>query len=202
MTITKDVTRSQLFTIFSATDFTEGTKTVTVTVTSSNGLLSDTFDVDIIPLSIRLDIDQGDIITLSGSTADTQNQLVIPVTNLGLMATDNVEVSAKIVDGKSLGTVTISLDAESTTNANFTVSAADSGSTVRFEVTVEVVGDDSDKVTKEIGADKMIDFSVEYYIDETTEESPWFTLVIFVIGALVVYGGVRLARSRSSSTRF
>ena len=118
------------------------------------------------------------------------------------MATDNVEVSAKIVDGKSLGTVTISLDAESTTNANFTVSAADSGSTVRFEVTVEVVGDDSDKVTKEIGADKMIDFSVEYYIDETTEESPWFTLVIFVIGALVVYGGVRLARSRSSSTRF
>ena len=202
MTITKDVTRSQLFTIFSATDFTEGTKTVTVTVTSSNGLLSDTFDVDIIPLSIRLDIDQGDIITLSGSTADTQNQLVIPVTNLGLMATDNVEVSAKIVDGKSLGTVTISLDAESTTNANFTVSAADSGSTVRFEVTVEVVGDDSNKVTQEIGADKMIDFSVEYYIDETTEESPWFTLVIFVIGALVVYGGVRLARSRSSSTRF
>lgn len=153
-------------------------------------------------MSIRLDIDQGDIITLSGSIADTQNQLVIPVTNLGLMATDNVEVSAKIVDGKSLGTVTISLDAESTTNANFTVSAADSGSTVRFEVTVEVVGDDSNKVTQEIGADKMIDFSVEYYIDETTEESPWFTLVIFVIGALVVYGGVRLARSRSSSTRF
>ena len=153
-------------------------------------------------MSIRLDIDQGDIITLSGSTADTQNQLVIPVTNLGLMATENVEVSAKIVDGKSLGTVTISLDAESTTNANFTVSAADSGSTVRFEVTVEVVGEDSNKVTQEIGADKMIDFSVEYYIDETTEESPWFTLVIFVIGALVVYGGVRLARSRSSSTRF
>ena len=202
ITITKDVTRSQMFTVFSATNFTEGTKTVTVTVTSSNGQLSDTFDVDIIPLSIRLDIDQGAIRTLSESTADTENQLVIPVTNLGLMATGNVEVSAKIVDGKSLGTVTISLDAESTTNANFTVSPEDSSGTVRFEVTVEVLGEDSGKVSQEIGEDKTIDFSFEYYIDETTEESPWFTLVIFVIGALVVYGGVRLARSRSSSSRF
>jgi len=118
------------------------------------------------------------------------------------MATGNVEVSAKIVDGKSLGTVTISLDAESTTNANFTVSPEDSSGTVRFEVTVEVLGEDSGKVSQEIGEDKTIDFSFEYYIDETTEESPWFTLVIFVIGALVVYGGVRLARSRSSSSRF
>lgn len=202
ITITKDVTRSQMFTVFSATNFTEGTKTVTVTVTSSNGLLSDTFDVDIIPLSIRLDIDQGAIRTLSDSTADTENQLVIPITNLGLMATGNVEVSAKIVDGKSLGTVTISLDAESTTNANFTVSPSDSSGTVRFEVTVEVLGEDSEKVSQQIGEDNTIDFSFEYYIDETSEESPWFTLVIFAIGALVIYGGVKLARSRSTSSRF
>ena len=191
-----------MFTVFSATNFTEGTKTVTVTVTSSNGLLSDTFDVDIIPLSIRLDIDQGAIRTLSDSTADTENQLVIPITNLGLMSTGNVEVSAKIVDGKSLGTVTISLDAESTTNANFTVSPADSSGTVRFEVTVEVLGEDGEKVSQQIGEDKTIDFSFEYYIDETSEESPWFTLVIFAIGALVIYGGVKLARSRSTSSRF
>tara|TARA_Y100000766_G_scaffold2099_1_gene1679 strand:+ start:7769 stop:17344 length:9576 start_codon:yes stop_codon:yes gene_type:complete len=202
LTISKDDTRSQLFTVFSPDDFTEGTKTVTVTVTSENGLLTDTFDVEIIPLSIRLDIDQGDIVTLSGSTADAKNELVIPVTNLGLMESDNVEVSAKIVDGKSLGTVTISLGAESTTNAIFNVSAEDSGSTVRFEVTVNVLGDDADKVSQQIGADNMIDFNIEYYIDETTEESPWFTLVILVLGALVAYGGVRLARSRSSSTRF
>jgi hypothetical protein len=202
ITITKDVTRSQMFTVFSATNFTEGTKTVTVTVTSSNGLLSDTFDVDIIPLSIRLDIDQGAIRTLSDSIADTENQLVIPITNLGLMATGNVEVSAKIVDGKSLGTVIISLDAESTTNANFTVSLADSSGTVRFEVTVEVLGEDGEKVSQQIGEDKTIDFSFEYYIDENSEESPWFTLVIFAIGALVIYGGVKLARSRSTSSRF
>ncbi len=205
--IAKGDSRSQMFTAFAPEDFVEGSKTITVTVTSEDGIFTDTFDVVISKQSILLYVDQGAIVTLSDNIADSAGQLVIPVTNLGLLGTSDVVVTAKLQESnKSLGSQTISLGPDSTTNAVFALTAEDSTSgPVRFEVRVEVVGVDSVQVEQQIGADGEeleIDFSVEYYIDVDTEDSPWLTLAIFLIAALVIYGGIRLARSRSSSSRF
>ena len=72
---------------------------------------------------------------------------------------------------------------------------------------VEVLGDDADQVIQEIGiedGEQTIDFSIEYYIQTDTDETADTLLVagIVILGLLVIYGGVRLARSKSSSTRF
>ena len=204
ITIAKGDSRSQMFTAYAPDDFVSGSKTVTVTVTSEDGIFTDTFDVVISKASIELYIDQGAIVTLSDNVADTAGKLVIPVTNLGSLGSSDVVVSASIVGGETLGSQTITLNPNSTTNAEFDVSAEDSTGNVRFEVRVEVIGDDSENVIQQIGTDdsKIIDFSVEYYITEETKDSPWFTLAIFVLGALVIYGGIKASRGGSKSTRF
>ena len=203
--IPKTGSRSQMFTAYSSDDFTSGTKKVTVTVTSEDGIFTDSFNVSITKASIELFIDQGDIVTLSDNVADSAGQLVIPVTNLGFLGSSNVVVSASIVDGKSLGSQTITLNPNATTNVEFDLLAEDSSNTVRFEVRVEVAGDESSQVTQEIGIggeDKTIDFSIEYYITVESKSTPWFTVAIAILGGLVIYGGIRVSRAKSSSNRF
>ena len=204
ITIAKGDSRSQLFTAYAPQDFEAGSKTVTVTVTSEDGIFTETFDVVISKASIKLYINQGAIVTLSDNVADTAGKLVIPVTNEGSLESSDVIVSASIVGGKSLGSKTITLGANSTSNAEFDMLAEDSSGNVRFSVVVEVAGDDSVNVEQQIGVDgsNEIDFSVEYYITQDTEDSPWFTLVIFLLGALVIYGGIKVSRSNSKSARF
>ena len=130
---------------------------------------------------------------------------MIPVTNLGFLGSSDVIVSANIVDGKSLGQQTITLNPNGTTNAEFDLLADDAKGTVRFEIRVEVVGADSSQVTQQIGieaGEQTIDFSIEYYITGSTEDSMWLTVAIFLLGALVIFGGIKAARSKSSSSRF
>ena len=85
ISIAKGDSRSQLFTAYAPDDFTSGSKTVTVRVTSEDGVFTDTFDVEITKASIELYIDQGKIVTLSDNIADKAGKLVIPVTNLGFL---------------------------------------------------------------------------------------------------------------------
>jgi len=205
ITITKGDSRSQLFTAYAPEDFVSGSKTVTVIVTSEDGLVTESFSVEISKASIVLFIDQGDIVTLSDNVADTAGKLVIPVTNLGFLGSSDVIVTAEIVDGKSLGQQTITLNPNGTTNAEFDLLADDAKGTVRFKITVQVVGEDSSQVTQEIGiedGEQSIDFSIEYYISGDSEDSIWLTVVIFLLGALVIFGGVRVARAKSSPSRF
>ena len=207
ITIPKGETRSQMFTAFAPEDFVEGSKTVTVTVTSEDGLFTDTFDVVISKQSILLSVDQGAAVTLSDTTADTAGKLVIPVTNEGLLGANIVQVTATIQGSdKNLGTVTIALGPNSTNNAVFDVSALDSSGDVRFKIEVVVVDELGNEVEieQEIGenGDNWVDFKITYNIDVDTEDSIWLTLGIFLLGALVVYFGVRMARSRSTSSRF
>jgi len=207
ISIAKGDSRSQLFTAYSSDDFTSGSKTVTVRVTSEDGVFTDSFDVEITKASIKLDINQGAIVTLSDNVADKAGKLVIPVTNLGLLGSDDVSVTASIQGGKSLGTQTITLNPNGTTNAEFDLTADDASGTVRFEVRVEVLGDDSSQVTQEIGiedGEQTIDFSIEYYIQtsDADKADTWFVAAIALLGILVIYAGFRIARSKSSSTRF
>jgi asparagine N-glycosylation enzyme membrane subunit Stt3 len=203
--ITKDDSRSQLFTAYAPDDFVSGSKTVTVKVTSENGIKTESFDVIISKASIVLFIDQGDIVTLSDNDADTAGKLRIPVTNLGFLGSSDVIVSANIVDGKSLGQQTITLNPNGTTIAEFDLLADDAKGTVRFEIRVEVVGEDSSQVTQQIGiedGEQTIDFSIDYYISGDSEDSIWLTVAIFILGVLVIFGGVRAARAKSSPSRF
>ena len=69
----------------------------------------------------------------------------------------------------------------------------------RFDYRIDVVGAESTSV-ESIPEDG--DFPLEYNIETTADgESVWMTLLIVILGALVIYGGVRTARSRGG-TRF
>lgn len=199
ITIAKGDSRSQLFTAFAPADFDSGSKEITVTVTSEDGIFTESFDVEIMLSNIVLSVDQGDIVTLSDNIANRVGKLVIPIENTGFLGSNDVVVSAKIVGGRDLGAQTISVDPESTSNAVFDLEADDASGTVRFEVRIEVVGEDSSFIDEPVDE---FDFSIEYYIDEDADDSLWFTLVIFVLCALVIYGGIKISRRSSSSARF
>ena len=203
--ITKDDFRPLLFTAHAPDDFESGSITVTVTVSSNGSILPQSFEVEISKASIDLYIDQDMIPTLSNTVADKDGKLVIPVKNRGELATSDVIVSASIVDGRSLGSQTITLGSNATTNVEFDLTAADATGSVRYEVRVEVVGENSSNVIHEIGieeGERTIDFSIQYFINDESEASPWFVVVIALLGVLVIYGGVRAARAKSTSSRF
>ena len=199
ITIAKGDSRSQLFTAYAPADFDSGSKVITVTVTSEDGVTTDSFDVEIMRSNIDLSVDQGEIVTLSDNIANRAGKLVIPIKNSGFLGTDDVVVSAKIVGGRDLGAQTITANPESTSNAEFALEAGDASGTVRFEVRIEVVGEDSSFIEDPVDE---FDFSIEYFIDEESDDSPWFTLAIFVLGAFVIYGGIKISRRTASSARF
>ena len=205
--ITKGDIRPQAFIAHSPDEFESGSITIGVTVSSNDSLTTETFDVIISKASIKLYIDQDAIATLSDTVADKDGKLVIPLTNLGFLESSDVSVSAKIIGREETLvrlTNVVTLSPNSTTNVEFEVLAADATGNVRFEVTVMVIGDDSSHVVQEIGleGEQTIDFSIQYFIDVDSEESPWFTVIIALVGGLVIYGGVRVSRAKSTSSRF
>tara|TARA_B100001093_G_scaffold519934_1_gene611529 strand:- start:10217 stop:19900 length:9684 start_codon:yes stop_codon:yes gene_type:complete len=204
VTIPKDGVRSQLFTAYAAENFT-GTPTLTVTVTSEDGVTSESFDVEFTKSDIRLSVDQSQIILLSDKRDGEAGDLVIPVYNDGYLSTSNLVVSASIQGTDiDLGSQTVSIGAKSTEQVVFAISAEDASATVRYEVKVEVVGEESDYVTQQIGEDgeKVIDFSIKYEVFVESDDSPLLTFGILLLGFLVVYGGVKLARNGRNTTRF
>jgi hypothetical protein len=132
---------------------------------------------------------------------------VIPVYNDGYLSTSNLVVSAS-VQGQdlNLGSQTVSIGAKSTVNVSFDVDASVASDIVRYEVKVEVVGDDAAYVTEQINEgssnEKVIDFPVQYYIEVNSDDLNFFTVVIVILGALVIFGGVKASRSGSKANRF
>jgi hypothetical protein len=205
--IPKDGSRTQTFTAFAA-DYFNGTPTLKVTVTSEDGLTSETFDVEFTKSNIQLSVDQSEIILLSDSTDGESGKLVIPVYNDGYLSTSNLVVSASVqLQDIDLGSQTVSIGAKSTVNVEFDIDASVASDIVRYEVKVEVVGDDAGYVTEQINEDsntdkKVIDFPVQYYIEVDSEDSSYFTLVIVVLGALVIFGGVKASRGGRKANWF
>ncbi|MDA8546286.1 glycosyltransferase family 39 protein [Euryarchaeota archaeon] len=199
ITIAKGDTRSQMFTAFAPEDFDSGSKVITVIITSEDGVKTDSFDVEIVTADINLMVDQGEIATLSDNIANRAGKLVIPIKNSGFLGSDDIVVSASIQGGRSLGSQTVSIEPEGTTNVTFDLEASDAAGTVRYDVRIEIVGEDSAFTDKAVDE---FDFKIEYYIDETSDESPLFTILIVVLGALVLYGGVRISRRSSKGSRF
>jgi hypothetical protein len=138
---------------------------------------------------------------MSNLYANRAGKLIIPIENIGKLGSDDIVVSASIQGGRSLGAQTVSVDPEGMTNVTFDMEASDASGLVRFDVRVEIVGEDSEFTDSAV---QEFDFSIEYVIDESNDDSnsDWFTFVIVILGALVLYGGVRISRRSNKGSRF
>jgi hypothetical protein len=196
MTIAKDTNRVQMFTAFAPADFTEGSFTVTVTATSEDGTTSDSFDVTISSARIKLRVNQGDIVTLSHQVADVPGNLVIPVENFGTLDATSIIVYLTPQDTGKEVQVGIVVPAGETVNAVFEMSAVRAG-IHRFDVRVDVIGDDADDVDVEV---EDFDFGMEYQINEDLgDESIFFQIAMFALVILVIYGGVKMSRNKGTT---
>jgi hypothetical protein len=201
VTVPKDTSRSQAFTVFAPSTWDGSTKTVRVTVTSENGVDTSTFDVELKEAMISLRFKDGDVQTASDTDADTENsQLRIPIENFGYLdATGSVIVHLTYQStGEEFAAQTISIPAQTTVNAVFDVGEMAVGSQ-RFDYRVEVVGEDSEFVEQGI---EDGDFSVEYYVVSEETDDTWITILVFALIPLILFGGVKLVRGGSGSKKF
>lgn len=200
VTIAKDDVRSQAFTVFAPSDWDGTTKTVSVTVTSENGVDTESFDVELQQAMISLRFDQSDAVTASTHDADDEaTQVVLPIENFGYLdATGSVIVYLTHTASGEEWSTTLTIPARSTVNAVFSVGAMEAPSQ-RFEYRVEVAGSDANYTAENITSD---DFSLEYNIQSETSENNWMIFLIIAIIGLVVYAGVQMGKRGSGGKRF
>ena len=201
LTLSKDETRSQQFTVFAPESFTDGGFDLTVFVNSEDeSVPSQTVVVSIEAATVRLLVDENDIKTKSDDVANEPGIVRIPVTNSGLLDAPSVIVYLEPVSpvSKDEIAVTVSVPAGETVVAEFSDLTFTQGPQ-RFNVRVEVAGAEATSVDEVIVPDGN-SFSLEYYTQTTDEgQSNWVTLAIVALLFLVAYGGVKTARSRGGT---
>ena len=151
---------------------------------------------------------KGEIATESDDIANVAGNVVIPVRNSGLLDATSVIVYLKPVgEGTVEFQQTITVPANETVNAVFDNITREQGDH-RFEVRLEVVGEEANNVesiTLPGTADQngIHDFQLRYDPEVSPDgDSIWLTLAVVVLGSLVVYGGVKTARSGRSGSKF
>ena len=185
-----------MFTAFAPADFTDGSFTISVTITSEDETTSDSFDVTISSARIKLRVNQGEIITESDQLADVPGNLVIPVENFGTLDATEVIVYLTPQDTEIELQVGIIIPAGETVHAVFALDAIRAG-IHRYDVRVDVIGDDADDVDVEV---EDFDFSMEYQINEDLgEESVLFPIIILGVSILIIVGAVKMGRSKKST---
>ena len=196
MTIAKDTSRVQMFTAFAPANFTEGSFTVTVTATSEDETTTDSFDVVISSARIKLKVDQGDIVVKSWQIADEPGNLVVPVENFGTLGATEVIVYLTPQDTGIELQVGIVIPAGKTVDAVFALNGTRAG-IHRYDVRVDVIGDDADDVDVEV---EDFDFSMEYQInDDLGDESILMQIGILALVVLIIYGAVKMGRNNKSA---
>jgi hypothetical protein len=200
VTIAKDDVRSQAFTVFAPSTWEGDQKEVIVTVTSEDGSTSETWTVVLKQAMISLRLDESAAILESDQTADDETSIVrIPVENFGYLDAGSVIVTlTHTSSGTVYDPVTISVNAQSKSNAEFAIGAMSAGSQ-RFEYHVEVAGEDTAFVADNV---EDGDFAIEFNIKSTSEDSPWVTVVIIGLIFLVGYAGFKVSGNARSSKRF
>jgi len=194
--VTKDNSQIQLFTAFAPADFTDGSFTVTVTATSKDGTTSDSFDVIISSARIKLRVDQGDIVTLSDQVADKSGKLRIPIENFGTLDATSVIVYLTPQDTGKEMQVGLVVPAGQTAEAVFDMNATRAG-IHRFDVRVDVIGDDADDVDVEV---EDFDFGMEYQINaDLGDESILMQIAILALVVLIIIGAVKMGRNKKST---
>ena len=199
LTLNKGETRTQQFTVFAPSTYSDGDDfSLTVYVESENEEVErQEVEVDIKKAVIALTLDTDRIATESDLIAGKSGAVRVPVENVGLLDAPSVIVYLTPPNGVELSR-TISVPADGEGMAVFEDLTFNQGNQ-RFDYRIEVAGAESASVES---LPAPGDFPLEYNVETTADgESVWMTLLIVVLGLLVIYGGVRTARSRGG-TRF
>ena len=203
LTISKDDQRNQPFSIFAPESFTSGEIEATVTITSEDGITSETITVKIQSARINLDVDETLSQELTKVYESQPGQLVVPISNTGFRTASTVLVTVNLTNDagntvvENIGNQTISIPAGQTINATFTLDES-SKKFNRFSISVDVLGEDAEYVEDSV---EPFDYQEETILDTSEPTSGWFMIVIVALTALVGYGGLKVARNKGS-TRF
>ncbi len=196
LTLNKGETRTQQFTVFAPASFAEGNFDLTVYVNSqSDDVEREEVVVSIQKATIKLTLNTADIATASDLIAGQDGAVRVPVKNEGLLDAPSVIVYLTPPGGAEMSQ-TISVPAGGEGTAVFEGMSFNPGNQ-RFDYRMEVAGAEAESVESIPDAD---DFALEYNIESSADgESAWMTLLIALLAILVVYGGVKTARSRGGS---
>jgi hypothetical protein len=194
-TIAKDNMRDLAFTVSSDASFESGEVLMTVRITSEDGESQDV-EITIESARITLSFDDDKTRSRSNNYADVNpNNVVIVIENTGLRTASEVTVYLKPKTSGVEYNLTLSVAALSTQDFEFSLPAASQG-IERFDVRVEVSGDDANFTT----STPEEDFGIEYVVQGSDDEDS--SIILFTIIALtfiILYFGVKAAKSRSGS---
>jgi hypothetical protein len=191
--------RDLAFSVSSDASFESGEVLMTVRVTSEDGTSQDVeITIESARISLEFDIDKTQ--SRSNTFADLDpNSVVIVIENTGLRTANEVTV---YLTPKSSGTeanLTLSVPALGSQDFVFELPAASQG-IERYDVRVEVSGDDANFTTSL----PEEDFGIEYVVQGSDDDDS--SIVIITIIALIfiiLYFGIKAAKTRSGSgTRF
>jgi hypothetical protein len=122
--------------------------------------------------------------------------MVIPVENFGTLDATSVIVYFIPQDSGEEFQTGIVVPAGQTVNAVFAMDSIRAG-IHRFDVRVDVIGDDADDVDVEVDD---FDYGMEYQINEDLgEESVFFQIAMLALVILVIYGGVKMSRNKGTT---
>ena len=203
LTISKDDQRTQEFSIFAPESFTSGEIEATVTITSEDGVTTQAVTVTIKSSRISLSVDETLSQELTKVYESQPGQIVVPISNSGYRTATAVLVTVNLTNDlgnevlENIGNQTIIVPAGQTINATFTLDQS-SKKFNRYAISVDVLGEDNDFVEDSV---EPFDYQEETILDTAEPTSGWFMVVIIVLTILVGYGGLKVARNKSS-TRF
>jgi len=201
LTISKDDQRTQQFSIFAPESFTSNEIEATVTITSEDGVTSETVDVTIQSARISLSVDETLSQELTKVYESQPGQIVVPISNSGYRTASTVLVTVNLTNDagnevlENIGNQTISVAAGQTINVTFALDES-SKKFNRYSISVDILGEDNDYVEDSIDP---FDYQEETILDTSEPTSGWFMVVIIVLTLLVGYGGLKVARNKSSN---
>ena len=201
LTISKDDQRTQQFSIFAPESFTSSEIAARVTITSEDGVTSETITVTIQSARISLSVDETLSQELTKVYESQPGQIVVPISNSGYRTASTVLVTVNLTNDlgnevlKNIGNQSYSIPAGQTINATFTLDESDKKFN-RFAISVDVLGEDNDFVEDSVDP---FDYQEETILDTAEPTSGWFMVVIIVLTVLVGYGGLKVARNKSSA---
>jgi hypothetical protein len=199
-TIAKDNLRDLAFAVTSSSDFDDGQVTVTVRITSEDGVTQEDVEIVVESARIALSWNQGLSQSRSNNFADVDpNTVIIVIENKGLRPAQQVTVYLDST-GMSEMNMTLAVPASGSTDFEFTLPKASQGIT-RYDVRAVVLGDDNNYTT---GGDVDDDFGIEYLV-QGSEESSNSIVIVTIIGLIfiILYFGFKASsRARGSGSRF
>ena len=199
-TIAKDNLRDLAFAVTSSSDFDDGQVTVTVRITSEDGVTQEDVEIVVESARISLNWNQGLSQSRSNNFADVDpNSVVIVIENKGLRPAQQVTVYLDS-SGMSEMNMTLAVPASGSTDFEFTLPKASQGIT-RYDVRAVVLGDDANYTTGD-GVDD--DFGIEYLVQgsEETSNSIVIVAIIGLIFIILYFGFKASSRARGSGSRF